>query len=88
MRQLLYLDNLFCYNLKFLCINLLSTQYKLQNCFNNKTGLKKVIINSINIKSMKSMKHSDYHGSYFDWRCFFVALFFVWNNGICTKQTG
>ena len=40
MRQLLYLDNLFLLLFKTLCINLLSARYKLQNCFNNKTGLK------------------------------------------------
>ena len=34
-----------------------------------------MIINSINIKSMKSMKHSDYHGKLLRLAMFFVALF-------------
>lgn len=34
-----------------------------------------MIINSINIKSIKSMKHSDYHGKLLRLAMFFVALF-------------
>ena len=34
-----------------------------------------MIINSINIKSMKSMKHSDYHGKLLRLAMVFVALF-------------
>lgn len=74
MRQLLYLDNLFCYNLKLYALICYRRNISCKTVLTIKRDLK-VIINSINIKSIKSMKHSDYHGKLLRLAMFFVALF-------------
>lgn len=86
MRQLLYLDNLFCYNLKFYALICYRRNISCKTVLTIKRDLK-VIINSINIKSIKSMKHSDYHGkllrlAMFSLHCFCVEQWHM------HKQTG